>query len=99
MQEETTDRRDPLHPPQCTIAVDDRQIVCMAIMNCAIMNYSPTDLVCLSSFGIRLYFSTPFAAEWNVRKTSIASFTLDWKPQAFAPPVVQGTADIDNEMR
>ncbi|GFV96362.1 transposable element Tcb1 transposase [Trichonephila clavipes] len=28
----------------------------------------------------------PFATEWNVRKGPIASFTLDCKPHAFAPP-------------
>ncbi|GFV43002.1 uncharacterized protein TNCV_3680271 [Trichonephila clavipes] len=27
------------------------------------------------------------AAKWNVRKAPIASFTLEWKPQSFAPPM------------
>ncbi|GFW48463.1 transposable element Tcb1 transposase [Trichonephila clavipes] len=31
MQEGTTDRRGPSHPPQCTTSREDRQIVCMAV--------------------------------------------------------------------
>ncbi|GFV09307.1 hypothetical protein TNCV_912881 [Trichonephila clavipes] len=34
-------------------------------------------------------YSTPFVEGWNVCKTSIASFTFDWKPQAFASPMVR----------
>ncbi|GFU25224.1 transposable element Tcb1 transposase [Trichonephila clavipes] len=33
MQEGTTDRRGRSHPPQCTISREDRQIVCMAVMD------------------------------------------------------------------
>ncbi|GFX19393.1 hypothetical protein TNCV_3015321 [Trichonephila clavipes] len=45
--------------------------------------HSTADLVSYASFGVHSYHSTPFAAEWNFRKASIASFTLEWKPQAF----------------
>ncbi|GFX49864.1 transposable element Tcb1 transposase [Trichonephila clavipes] len=31
MQEDTTDRRDRSHPPQCTTSREDRQIVLMAV--------------------------------------------------------------------
>ncbi|GFX56052.1 transposable element Tcb1 transposase [Trichonephila clavipes] len=30
-QEGTTDQRGRLHPPQCTISPEDRQIVCMTV--------------------------------------------------------------------
>ncbi|GFU93129.1 hypothetical protein TNCV_206741 [Trichonephila clavipes] len=33
--------------------------------------------------GIRFYHLTLLAAEWNVRKESIASFTIDWKTARF----------------
>ncbi|GFX74445.1 transposable element Tcb1 transposase [Trichonephila clavipes] len=33
MQEDTTDRRGRLHPPQCTSSREDRQIVRMAVTN------------------------------------------------------------------
>ncbi|GFV72452.1 hypothetical protein TNCV_546421 [Trichonephila clavipes] len=42
-----------------------------------ITNHSTMDSVCYTSFGVHSYHSTPFAAEWNVHKASIASFTLD----------------------
>ncbi|GFW49197.1 uncharacterized protein TNCV_3057071 [Trichonephila clavipes] len=47
--------------------------------------FGATDSVCYASFGVRSYYSTPFAAKWNVRKASIALFTLDWKPEVLAP--------------
>ncbi|GFS75779.1 HTH_38 domain-containing protein [Trichonephila clavipes] len=81
MQEETMDRRDPSHPPRWTIARDDRRIVRMAVRDRAAT--PRTDSVCHASFGVRLYHSTPFATEGNVRKASITSFTLNWKPQVF----------------
>ncbi|GFV88467.1 hypothetical protein TNCV_1242801 [Trichonephila clavipes] len=46
------------------------------------------NLVCCASFNVHSYHSIPFAAEWNFRKTSIVSFTLDWKPHVCA---VDGT--------
>ncbi|GFU02137.1 hypothetical protein TNCV_533451 [Trichonephila clavipes] len=33
MQEGTTDRHGPSHPPQCTTTREDRQIVRMAVMH------------------------------------------------------------------
>ncbi|GFV83666.1 transposable element Tcb1 transposase [Trichonephila clavipes] len=33
MQEDTTDRRGRSHPPQCITSCEDRQIVCMAVMD------------------------------------------------------------------
>ncbi|GFV58660.1 hypothetical protein TNCV_1764911 [Trichonephila clavipes] len=50
------------------------------------MNHCTTDSLSYASFGVRSYHSTPFAAEWNVRKAFIASFALDRKPYAFVPP-------------
>ncbi|GFX28039.1 hypothetical protein TNCV_774231 [Trichonephila clavipes] len=41
-----------------------------------ITNHNTIDSVCYASFGVRSYDSTPFAEEWNIRKASIASFTL-----------------------
>ncbi|GFV02482.1 transposable element Tcb1 transposase [Trichonephila clavipes] len=41
-----------------------------------ITNHSTTDSVCCASISFRSYHPTPFAAVWNVRKASIASFTL-----------------------
>ncbi|GFV77984.1 hypothetical protein TNCV_1381 [Trichonephila clavipes] len=54
-----------------------------------ITNHSTTYSVSYVSFGVCSYPSTPFASEWNVRKAFIASFIFDWKPLAFAPPMVQ----------
>ncbi|GFT77298.1 hypothetical protein TNCV_3033091 [Trichonephila clavipes] len=51
-------------------------------------NHSTTDSVGYTSFGVHPYHSTPFATEWNVRKVSTASFTLEWKLQALALPIV-----------
>ncbi|PRD20813.1 UNVERIFIED_CONTAM: hypothetical protein NCL1_53576 [Trichonephila clavipes] len=84
MQEKTADRRGRSHPPRCTSARDDRRIVRIHISN-----HSTTNSVCYALFGVRSYHSMPFSAEWNVHKASIASLTLDWKPQAFAPPMVR----------
>ncbi|GFT04462.1 transposable element Tc3 transposase [Trichonephila clavipes] len=64
-------------PPVC---IDERS---------HITNHITANLVYYVSFGVRSYHSTPFVAEWNVRKASVASLTLDWKPQAYAPPMPQ----------
>ncbi|GFU35581.1 hypothetical protein TNCV_1042271 [Trichonephila clavipes] len=42
-----------------------------------IMNHRTTNSICYASFGVRSYHWTPFAVQWNVRKASIASLTLD----------------------
>ncbi|GFW73268.1 hypothetical protein TNCV_2799321 [Trichonephila clavipes] len=51
-----------------------------------------------ASFGIRSYHSTNFVAEWTIGKASIPSFTLDGKPQVFAPPMLRRTANMKNRM-
>ncbi|GFX60763.1 HTH_38 domain-containing protein [Trichonephila clavipes] len=38
-----------------------------------IPDHSTTDSVCYASFGVRPYHSTPFAAEWNVRKATLSN--------------------------
>ncbi|GFT09655.1 hypothetical protein TNCV_4948161 [Trichonephila clavipes] len=55
-------------PPRCTTARDDRRIVRMAMMNRAAPSRTvcTTDLVCYTSYRVRSYHSTPFAAEWDV---------------------------------
>ncbi|GFS83142.1 hypothetical protein TNCV_1287341 [Trichonephila clavipes] len=60
------------------------------------MNHNTKDYLRYASFGVYSYHSTPFVAEGNVRKASIASLILDWKQQAFAlrmllnPQLVEG---------
>ncbi|GFV65305.1 uncharacterized protein TNCV_4573051 [Trichonephila clavipes] len=45
--------------------------------HCQVLLYTNTkDSVCYASFGVRADQSTPFAAERNVRKSSIVSFPL-----------------------
>ncbi|GFX05470.1 HTH_38 domain-containing protein [Trichonephila clavipes] len=91
MQERTTDHQRRSYSPHCTPAREDRLIMRMTVMDRAttFMNHSAIDSDCYTSFGSLSYHETPFAAEWNVHKTSIASFTLDWKPLAFALPMVR----------
>ncbi|GFT82362.1 transposable element Tcb1 transposase [Trichonephila clavipes] len=38
---------------------------------------------------LRAYHSTPFEAEWSVRKTSNAWSTLDAEPQTSPPPMIK----------
>ncbi|GFW43474.1 transposable element Tcb1 transposase [Trichonephila clavipes] len=40
------------------------------------------------------YHSTPFTAEWPVRKTSIAWSTLDAEPQTSPPPMEEGWNEV-----
>ncbi|GFU60133.1 DUF4817 domain-containing protein [Trichonephila clavipes] len=77
--------------PRCTTVRDDRRFVHMAVdgSRSHITSHSTTDSVYYASFGVNSYPSTSFAAEWNVHQASIASFTLDWKSQAFAPPMMR----------
>ncbi|GFW70125.1 transposable element Tcb1 transposase [Trichonephila clavipes] len=37
-----------------------------------IMIHITTDSICYTTFGVRSFHSTPFSAEWNVHKSSIA---------------------------
>ncbi|GFX04674.1 hypothetical protein TNCV_1912191 [Trichonephila clavipes] len=50
-----------------------------------ITHRSKAHSVCNSSFGVHSYHTMKFVAEGKVRKVSIASFILDWKPQASVP--------------
>ncbi|UYV77302.1 hypothetical protein LAZ67_15000423 [Cordylochernes scorpioides] len=54
-----------------------------------ITNHSTAHSVCNASFSVCAYHSTPFTAKWSVRKTSIASSTLDAEPQTSPPPMVR----------
>ena len=74
MQEGKTDRRVRPHPPQCPTSRDDRQIERMAVTDRSAT--SRTIAQCFQSVThLFAYHSTPFTAEWSVRKTSIASST------------------------
>ncbi|GFW75471.1 uncharacterized protein TNCV_4426541 [Trichonephila clavipes] len=88
-----TERRDQSHPPRCTTAPNDRRIVRLAVMDRAVTSRTIAQQIqsVQHRFGVRSNHSTPFAAEWNVRKASIASLTLDWKTHAFALPMVRRT--------
>ncbi|GFW72394.1 transposable element Tcb1 transposase [Trichonephila clavipes] len=65
MQEHTTDRRGRSHPPLCTIALDDRRIVCMVLTYRAATSRTIAQQilsVTYHSVSSRTH-STPFAAE------------------------------------
>ncbi|GFX03576.1 uncharacterized protein TNCV_4751611 [Trichonephila clavipes] len=81
MQESTTDRRVRSHPPHCTTSRKDRQIVRMAVTDRSVTSRTVAQHI--------QYHSTPFIAEWSVRKTSIAWSTLDAEPQMSPPPMVR----------
>ncbi|GFX05583.1 uncharacterized protein TNCV_3434871 [Trichonephila clavipes] len=91
MQEGTTDQRGRSHTPQCTTSREDRQIVRMAVTDCSVTSRTIAqhiEFVTPNSVSARNN-STPFTAEWSVRKTSIAWSTLDAEPQASLPPMVR----------
>ncbi|GFX87744.1 uncharacterized protein TNCV_2190211 [Trichonephila clavipes] len=91
MQEGTTNRRGRSNPPQCTTSREDRQIVRMAVTNRSVTSRTIAqhiERVCNASFSVNAYHSTPFTAEWSIRKTSIARSTLDAEPQTSPPPMV-----------
>ncbi|KFM60309.1 Transposable element Tcb1 transposase, partial [Stegodyphus mimosarum] len=79
MQEGAADRRVRSHPPQCTTSRDDRNIVQHGIVGSLshISNHSTAYSVCNALSSVFVYHSKPFTAEWSVRKTFIASSTLD----------------------
>ncbi|GFX00120.1 uncharacterized protein TNCV_296091 [Trichonephila clavipes] len=89
MQEGTTDRRGRSHPPQCTTSREDRQIVRMTVTNRSVTSRTVAQHIEFTSFSISAYHSTPFTAEWSVRKTFIAWFTLDAEPQTSPPPMAR----------
>ncbi|GFW81049.1 HTH_38 domain-containing protein [Trichonephila clavipes] len=88
MQEGTTDRRGdcihlsaPLHVRTEKSSHDSDGSLSH------ITNHSKEHCVCNASFSFYAYHSTPFTAEWSVRKTSIAWSTLDAEPQTSPPPI------------
>ncbi|GFU18533.1 hypothetical protein TNCV_138561 [Trichonephila clavipes] len=86
MQEKTTDRQGPLRLPRCTTVRDDKRIVCLTVVDHSAKSKTTAQQIQIHS-TIRCPL-VPFVAEWNVRKASIALFTLHWKPQEFSPPMV-----------
>ncbi|GFV72659.1 HTH_38 domain-containing protein [Trichonephila clavipes] len=89
IQEGTTDRRDRSQPPQCITSREDRQFVRMTVMDRSVTLRTIAQRACNTSFSVCAYHSTPFTAEWSVRKTSIAWSTLDAEPHTSTPPMVQ----------
>ncbi|GFV62664.1 hypothetical protein TNCV_903561 [Trichonephila clavipes] len=65
MQEETTDRWGQSYPPRCTTSRDDRGNMRMTVMDHVATSRTIAHNG-LASFGVHLYHSTTFAAEWNV---------------------------------
>ncbi|GFY18327.1 hypothetical protein TNCV_2047331 [Trichonephila clavipes] len=82
-------RRGLSHPPRCTTVRDDRQIVIMTVKDCAVTSHTIAQQIqsvthhSVSARTIRRHLQ-----QWNVRKATIASFTLDWKPQTFTLSMV-----------
>ncbi|GFT04825.1 uncharacterized protein TNCV_2133741 [Trichonephila clavipes] len=92
MQEGTTDRRGRSHPPQCTTSREDRQIVRMAVTDRSVTSRTIAQHIeSATHHSVCAYHSTPFTAEWSVRKTSIAWSTLD-APSGGSPLAVQSSA-------
>ncbi|KFM71817.1 hypothetical protein X975_22355, partial [Stegodyphus mimosarum] len=91
MQDGTTDRRVRSHPPQCTTSRDDRNIVRMAVTDHSVTSRTMAQHIqSITHYPVFCaYHSTPFTAEWSVRKTSVASSTLDAEPQTSPPPMVR----------
>ncbi|GFV91167.1 HTH_38 domain-containing protein [Trichonephila clavipes] len=78
MQEGTTDWHGRSHPLQCTTSHEDRQIVRMAVTDRSVTSRTVEQHIeSNASFSVCAYYSTPFTAEWSVRKTSFAWSTLD----------------------
>ncbi|KFM72630.1 hypothetical protein X975_00333, partial [Stegodyphus mimosarum] len=98
MREGTMDRCVQSHPPQCTTSCDDRNIVRMAVTDRSVTSRTTAHSVCNASYRVCAYHSTLFTAEWFVRKTSIASSTLDAEPQTSRPPMVRRKKDVDGRM-
>ncbi|GFW28143.1 transposable element Tc1 transposase [Trichonephila clavipes] len=73
MQEGTTDRRGRSYPLQCTTSREDRKIVRIAVTDRSVTSRTIAQHIeSNASFSVCAYHSTPFTAEWSVRKTSIA---------------------------
>ncbi|GFS55794.1 uncharacterized protein TNCV_4497731 [Trichonephila clavipes] len=87
MQEGTTDRCGRSHSPQCTTSRVDRQIVHMAVADCLVTSRTIAQHIEPVTHHSVSVHSTPFTAEWSVRKTSIAWSTLDAEPQTSPLPM------------
>ncbi|GFU76778.1 uncharacterized protein TNCV_4519361 [Trichonephila clavipes] len=89
--EGTTDRRCRSYPPQCTTSREDRQMVRMAVTERSVTSRTVAQHIeSVTHHSVSAAFlSTPFIAEWSVRKTSIAWSTLDAEPQTSPPPMVR----------
>ncbi|GFW47268.1 HTH_38 domain-containing protein [Trichonephila clavipes] len=101
MQDGMTDRRGRSHPPQCTTSREDRQIEIIAVTDRSVTSRtrSTAHSVCNASFSVCAYHSTPFTAEWSVRKKSIAWSTFDAEPQTSSPPMVRWKKDVGGRMK
>ncbi|GFV33355.1 uncharacterized protein TNCV_1498751 [Trichonephila clavipes] len=89
MQEGTMGRGGRSHPPQCTTSRKNRQIVRMAVTDRSVTSRTVAQHIESVTHHSVYYYSTPFTAEWSVRKTSIAWSTLDAEPQTSPPPMVR----------
>ncbi|GFX21868.1 HTH_38 domain-containing protein [Trichonephila clavipes] len=99
MQQGTTDRRGRSHPPQCPTSREDRQIVRMAVTDFSVTSRTVAHHIeSNASFSVYAYHSTPFTAEWSVRKTSIAWSTLDAEAPTSPPPTVRLKKDLGGRM-
>ncbi|GFW93285.1 hypothetical protein TNCV_2604031 [Trichonephila clavipes] len=85
MQEEAMDRRGRLHPPRCTNGHDNRRIVCMTVMDRAALSRTVAQQI----QSVTHHWVSSSTIQHRLHQASIVSFTLDWKPQAFAPPMVR----------
>ena len=63
-----------------------------------ITNHSIIHLACNASSSVWAYHSKPFTAIWFVRKTSIASSSLDTEQQTPLPPMVRWKKDVEGRM-
>ncbi|GFX01117.1 uncharacterized protein TNCV_4580831 [Trichonephila clavipes] len=88
MQEGISDRRS--HPPQYPTSRENRQIVRMAVTDRSVPSRTIAQHIeSNASFSVCAYHSTPFTAEWSVRKTSIAWSNLDAEPHTSPPSMVR----------
>ncbi|GFU96331.1 uncharacterized protein TNCV_89081 [Trichonephila clavipes] len=73
MQEGKTDRRGRSHPFQYTTSREDRQIGRMAVTDRSVASRTVAQHIeSVTHHSVCAYHSTPFTAEWSVRKPAIA---------------------------
>ncbi|GFW71810.1 uncharacterized protein TNCV_4658581 [Trichonephila clavipes] len=90
MQEYTTERRGRSYPPQCTTSCEDKQIVRMAVTDQSVT--SRTTAKHIESVTLHKCLRLPFDAVYSrviCQQKSIASSTLDAKPQTSPSPMVR----------